>query len=65
LSAVTAKVLLETLATILQTPKTSFPLLQNSCKGPKGENGACRTSANVQKEKMEFAATLQAFPEMF
>ena len=33
--------------------------MQNFCKRPKGENGACRTPANAQKEKMELAGLLQ------
>ena len=34
--------------------------MQNFCKRQKGENGPCRTSANVKKEKTAFAELLQA-----
>ena len=40
-------------------PKRRNRSLQNSCKCPKGEIGACRTSANAQKEKSELAELLQ------
>ena len=33
--------------------------MQNFCKRQKGENGFCRTSASVKKEKMAFAGLLQ------
>ena len=35
------------LAELLQTPQRGKWSLQNFCKRPKGENGACRTSANA------------------
>ncbi|ETK12415.1 hypothetical protein T235_09445 [Tannerella sp. oral taxon BU063 isolate Cell 8/11] len=47
------------LAELLQTPKREKRSLQNFCKCPKGENGACRTSAKTQKRKMELAGLLQ------
>ena len=53
------KVFLETLATLLQVPQKTFWRLQKFCKRPKGENGACRTSAKTKKEKSELAELLQ------
>ena len=48
------------LAEVLQTPKWRKGRLQKFCKRQNGENGFCRTSANVKKEKMAFAGLLQA-----
>ena len=48
------------LAEVLQTPKWRKGRLQKFCKRQNGENGFCRTSANVKKEKMAFAELLQA-----
>ena len=48
------------LAGLLQTSKWRKRPLQNFCKRQKGENGFCRTSASVKKEKIAFAELLQA-----
>ena len=47
------------LAGLLQASKWRKWLLQDFCKRQKGENGLCRTSASVKKEKMAFAELLQ------
>ena len=47
------------LAEVQQTPKWRKGRLQKFCKRQNGENGFCRTSANVKKEKMAFAGLLQ------
>ena len=47
------------LAAFLQRPTDSLWRLQNFCKRQNGENGICRTSANVKMGKMAFAELLQ------
>ena len=49
----------EVFAASLQRPQRGKWSLQNFCKRPKEENGACRTSAKAPKEKMELAELLQ------
>ena len=49
----------EVFAASLQMPQRGKWSLQDFCKCPKGENGACRTSANAPKGKMELAELLQ------
>ena len=49
----------EVFAASLQMPQRGKWSLQDFCKRPKGENGACRTSANAPKGKMELAGLLQ------
>ena len=46
-------------AELLQAPKRRKWSLQDFCKRQNGENGPCRTSASVKKEKMAFAELLQ------
>jgi len=59
LSAVTAKVLLETLATLLQVSRKTFWSLQQCCKCLKKLFGVCSNAANASKNFLEFAGTLQ------
>ena len=49
----------EVFAASLQMPQRGKWSLQDFCKCPKGENGACRTSAKAPKRKMELAGLLQ------
>ncbi|PNE24337.1 hypothetical protein BHU16_07575 [Tannerella sp. oral taxon 808] len=46
-------------AELLQMSKWRKWRLQDSCKRQNGENGVCRTPANVKTEKMAFAELLQ------
>ena len=59
MSAVTAKVLLETLATLLQVSRKTFWSLQQCCKCLEKLFGVCRNAASVPKNFLEFAGTLQ------
>ena len=46
-------------AGLLQTSKWKKRSLQDFCKRQNGENGSCRTSANVKMEETELAELLQ------
>ena len=59
MSAVTAKVLLETLATLLQVSRKTFWSLQHCCKCLEKLFGVCRNAASASKNFSAFAATLQ------
>ena len=65
MSAVTAKVLLETLATLLQVSRKTFWSLQECCKCPEKLFGVCRNSASASKNFLAFAETLQMLRKTF
>ena len=65
MSAVTAKVLLETLATLLQVSRKTFWSLQQCRKCLKKLFGVCSNAANASKNFLEFAGTLQVSRKTF
>ena len=65
MSAVTAKVLLETLATLLQVSRKTFRRLQKCCKCFEKLFGVCSNAASASKNFLEFAGTLQVSRKTF
>ena len=55
----TAKVFLETLATLLQVSRKTFWRLQHCCKSHEKLFGVCNTIASLSKNFLEFAGMLQ------